>query len=102
MRPKNYKYVTKLPYDLYCPSVNVSDVQYVCTYCKKICTTKQLLSLHLKATQHHSYENLDDSDDEQEPESISDVDSLPNVDDGPCLINNMEKFMQSTFEVDYE
>ena len=56
----------------------------------------------MKATQHHSYENLDDSDDEQEPESISDVDSLPNVDDGPCLINNMEKFMQSIFEVDYE
>ena len=87
MRPKKYKYVTKLPYDLYCPSVNVSDVQYVCTYCKKICTTKQLLSLHLKATQHHSYE---DSGDEQEPE-IADVDSLPNVDDGPCLIHRHGK-----------
>ena len=39
--------------------------------CKKICTTKVLLKIHLKATQHHSYVdediNVDEiADDEQE------------------------------------
>ena len=30
------------------------------------------------------------------------VDSLPDVVDGPCLINSMDKFMESTFEIEYE
>ena len=47
MRPRKYKYVSKFPYDLYCPFVDVNNEEYVCTHCKKICTIKQLLKLHL-------------------------------------------------------
>ena len=51
----------KLPYDLYCPSTEGNNVNCVCPYilCKKICTTKELLLYHLKATQHHAYEETD-------------------------------------------
>lgn len=42
-----------------------------------------------------------DSDDEQELEKFNDVDSLPDVADGPW-INSMDKFMESTFESEYE
>ena len=55
-----------------------------------------------RATQHHSYESNNGSNDEQEPEKLNDVNSLPDVVDGPCLINSMDKFMEKTFEIEYE
>ena len=51
MRPTMYKLCDALPFDLYCPSVKIDDPEYVCAYCRKICTTKALLKLHLRATQ---------------------------------------------------
>ena len=42
-----------------------------------------------------------DSDDEQELENLNDVDSLPDLVDGPW-ITSMDKFMESTFETEYE
>ena len=54
MRPTLYKNCGKLPFDLYCPSAKIDDPNYCCAYCKKICTTKELLKLHLRATQHHA------------------------------------------------
>ena len=100
MRPRKYKLCKQLPFDLYCPSVDIDDPEYTCSYCKKICTTKALLKLHLKATKHHSFELDDDSDDESPTEE--DVDKLPEVHDGPCLIPSMEKFLESTWDITYE
>ena len=44
-------------YDLHCPSAAISNPDYVCRYvkCQKSFTTKKLLKLHLKSTQHHGY-----------------------------------------------
>ena len=44
-------------YDLYCPSMAISNPDYVCPYvqCQRIFTTKELLKLHLKSTRHHAY-----------------------------------------------
>ena len=50
----------------------------------------------------YSYESNNDSDDEQEPEKIEDIYTLPDVVDGPCLIDSVDKFMDSTFEIEYE
>ena len=60
LRPKGYEKCMKLPHDLYCPSMEANNADYVCPYilCKKICTTKELLLYHLKATQHHAYKRL--------------------------------------------
>lgn len=35
-------------------------------------------------------------------ESHTDVDTLPAVEDGACLIPSMEKFLESTWDVTYE
>ena len=92
----------KLPYDLYCPSTKASNVDYVCPYilCKKICSTKELLLNHLKATQHHAFEETDmisieDDMHEDEEETLD-------IADGPCLIPNIEKYLEQTSEIIYK
>ena len=101
MRPKKYKLCGQLPFDLYCPSVKIDDPDLFCPHCKKICTTKALLKFHLRATQHHSFELNPDSDDE-ESNNITDVDTLPVVEDGACLIPSMDKFLESPWDITYE
>ena len=102
MRTKRYKDCSILPYDLYCPSVKIDDPEYCCTYCKKICTMKALMKLHLRATQHHAFEIENNDDDEienDEDEShFNDVDTLPSIEDGAC----MNRFLEATFDVIYE
>ena len=68
--------------------------------CKKICTTKELLLYHLKAAQHHAYEETD---------MISVVDYMHedeegalDIVDGPCLLRDIEKFLEQPFEIIYE
>ena len=104
MRRKKYKLCHKLPpFDLYCPSVDIDDPEYSCRHSKKICTTKALLKLHLKATKHHSFVLEFNSDDESSTEEVdSDVEKLPDVDDGPYLIPSMEKFLESTWDITYK
>ena len=41
------------------------------------------------------------SDDEEELDEITDVDLLPVVVDGSCLIQSVEKFLQGTFDIRY-
>lgn len=94
LRPPNYPLCEQLPYDLYCPSSKDNDPEYVCAYCRKICTTKALLKIHLKATLHHSYILEDDFEDEVEEEVA--------IPDGPCLIPEMKIFCMGAFEVTYE
>ena len=91
LHPKAYKQCVKLPYDLYCPSTKVDNAEYVCAHCKKICMTKELLKFHLRSTQH--VENL-------EPENNDcDIDRIPDIVDGPCLILCMEKFLERTWDI---
>ena len=97
MRPTLYKNCGKLPFDLYCPSAKIDDPNYCCAYCKKICTTKELLKLHLRATQHHACETEDDEDEEL----FIDIDTLPVIEDGACLIPCMDKFLECTWDVTY-
>ena len=82
-------------------SVYVSEL-IPCPYilCKKIDTTKELLLYHLKATQHHAYEETDmisieDDMHEDEEETLDIV-------DGPCLIPDIEKYLEQPFEIIYE
>ena len=98
LRPKGYEKCMKLPYDFYSPSTEANNADYVCPYilCKKICTTKELLSYHLKATQHHAYEETDmisieDDMHEDEEETLDII-------DGPCLIPGAEKYLEQPFE----
>ena len=53
---------------LYCPSSKDNDSEYACAYCRKTCTTKALLELHLKAIQHHSNNVV--GKDESETENV--------------------------------
>ena len=53
---------------LYCPSSKDNDPEYACAYCRKTCTTKALLELHLKAIQHHSNNVV--GKDESETENV--------------------------------
>lgn len=53
LRPVKYNLCKELQYDLYCPSSKDNDPGYVFSYCRKISTTKTLVKLYLKATQHH-------------------------------------------------
>ena len=100
--PKAYKQCVKLPYDLYCPSTKVDDAEYVCAHCKKICTTKELLKFHLRSTQHHSFEPEPDVENLESENNDCDVDGLPDIVDGPCLIPCMERFLESTWDITYE
>ena len=52
LRPKGYEKCMKLPHDLYCPSTEANNADYVCPYIlyKKICTRKELLLYHLFRT----------------------------------------------------
>ena len=102
LRPKAYKQCVKLPYDLYCPSTKVDDAEYVCAHRKKICTTKELLKFHLRSTQHHSFEPEPDVENLESENNDCDVDGLPDIVDGPCLIPCMEKFFESTWDITYE
>ena len=99
----------KLPYDLSCPSTKVNSANCLCPYilCKKIyyvnernCSIKELLLYHLKAKQHYAYEDTDmisieDDMHEDEEETLDIV-------DGPCLIPDIEKYLEQPFEVIYE
>ena len=107
LRPKGYKQCDVVPYDLYCPSVAISNPDYVCPYvrCQRIFTTKELQKLHLKATQHHSFHNEisdiaanddgDDTDGDDEKQAV-------HIDDGPCTIPDLNMFMENTWEITYE
>ena len=92
----------KLPYDLYCPSTEANNANYVCPYIlrKKMCATKELLLYHLKATQHHAYEEADmisieDDMHEDEEENLDIV-------DGPFLMPDIEKYLEQPFEIIYD
>ena len=102
LRPIGYEKRMKLPYNLCCPSTGANNVNYVCPYilCKKICTTKELFLYHLKATQHYAYEETDiisteDDIHEDEEETLDIV-------DGPCLIPDIEKYLEQPFEIIYK
>ena len=102
LRPKGYEKCIKLPYDLYCPSTEGNNVNCVCPYilCKKICTTKELLLYHIKATQHHAFEETDmiSIEDDMHEDEEETLDIL----DGPCLIPNIEKYLEQPSEIIYE
>ena len=92
--PKGYEKCMKLLYDLYCPSTKANNADYVCPYilCKKICTMKEPLLHHLKATQPHAYEETDkisieDVMHEDEEETLDIVDGL-------CLIPDIERHLE--------
>ena len=51
--PIAYTWCHAVQYDLYCPSVAISNPHYLCILI--ILTSKELLKLHLKSTQHHAY-----------------------------------------------
>ena len=57
--------------------------------------------IHLRSTEHHSYARSNNTDDKEEPENFDDIDTLPDVVDGPCLIGSMNKFMEKTFDIEY-
>ena len=80
---------------LYCPSSKDNDPEYVCTYCRKICTTKALLKLNLKATQHHSHDVI--GEDESEAKNVDEVEDAPVTPHRPCLISCMKIFLMKTF-----
>ena len=69
-------------------------------YCRKICTTKALLKLHLEATQHHSYDVV--GEDESEAENVDEVEDATVIPDGPCLTPCMKVFLMGTFETTYD
>ena len=64
-----------------------------------------LLKHHLRATQHHSFV-IDDNDKEPnedaDDDASDDVDRLPNIEDGSCLIPSMDKFLESVWDITYE
>ena len=101
LRPHGYRDCDVLPYDLYCPSTDISNYDYVCPYikCQKICTTKELLKFHLKATLHHSYGNSTNEEKTQEEEEEG---QRMHISVGPCIINDLNKFMESTWDITYE
>ena len=95
-----YNLCKQLLYELSCPSTKKNDPEYFCGYCRKRYTTKALLKLHLKATQHHSYNVV--SKDESETENVDELEDAPVIHDGPCLIRCVKVFLMDTFETTYE
>ena len=73
----------------------MTNPEYVCQHCRKICTTKGLLSLHYKATFHHAEEHEPVKDEVKE----NDTDGM---NDGPCLIKDPHVFLEEPFEIIYE
>lgn len=61
-----------------------NDPEYVCAYRRKICTTKVLLKLNLKATKHHFHEVV--GKDESKAEKVEEVEDALVILDGICLI----------------
>ena len=92
----------KLQYNLYCPSTEANNIDYVCPYilCKEICTTKELLLYHLKATEHHAYEETDMISIEHDMHEAEE--ETLDVADGPCLIPDIEKYLEQRIEIIYE
>ena len=92
----------KLPYNFYCPFTEANNADCVCPYilCKTICTTKELLLYRLKATQHHEYKETDMIS--VEDEMHEDAEGTLYVVDGPCLIPDIEKYLEQPFEIIYE
>ena len=72
---------------MYCPSVKVDDPEYVCLYCRKNYTTKKL---HLRATQHHLFQVVDDKESNEDADDAAD--DINNIEDGLCLIPSMTNF----------
>ena len=85
---------------LYCPSSENNDPKYVCGYCRKICTTKDLIKLHLKATQHNSYAVV--GKDQPATKNVDVVEDALVIPNEPCLIPCMKVFLMNTFEKTYE
>ena len=98
--PVKYNLCEQLLYGLYCPSVKDKDHKCIFVYCQKICTTKTLLKLPLKATQHHSYSAVGDY--ESEVQNVDKVEDASVIPDRPCLILWMKVFLMDTFETTYE
>ena len=92
----------KLPYDVYRPPIEANNADYVCSYilCKKICATKELLLYHLKATQHHAYEETDMIS--IEGDMYEDEEETLYIADGPCLIPDIDQYLEQPFEIIYE
>ena len=104
LRPTSYRSCTSLPYDLYCPSVSIDDKDYVCPFskCRKINTTKDLLSLHLKATQHHACIDEEEWLLTEEPIEEVPITNVLDLPDGPCLIKDFKSFIGNTWEITYD
>ena len=79
-----------------------NNADYVCPYilCKEICAVKELLLYQLKATQHHAYEETDMISIEDDIH-VDEQETLDIV-DGPCLIPDVEKYLDRPFEIIYE
>ena len=58
------------------------------------------MKLHLKATQHHSYDVA--GEDKSEAEIVDEVEDALVIPDGPCLIPCMKVFLMDTFETTYD
>ena len=83
----------------------MDDAEYVCPYkkCRKINTTKDLLSLHLKPTQHHGCIDEDVEEFVSEGVEITNiVSNVMTVPDGPCVITDLRAFMSNTWDITYE
>ena len=79
LRPVKYNLCEQLRYHLYYPPSKDNDPEYVCAYCRKICITKAILKLHLKATQHHS--------DHVVGKEESEVENVGRMKDAPVISN---------------
>ena len=97
LRPKGYKKCMKLPYYLFCPSTEANNANYVYPYifCKKIFTTKKLLLYYLKAKEETDMISIEDDMHKDEERTLDIV-------DGPCVIPNIEKYLEQPSEMIYE
>ena len=88
----------KLHYDRYCPSTTVDSAEYVYpnARCEKICTIKELLEFHLRATHHQSCE----TDETYVDDTFIKIKKCSWL--KICLTPNMEKFLEQTWEFEYE
>ena len=104
-RPKDYKKCKKLLYDLYCPSTEANNADYVCPCvhiysARKYVQWKNCCLYHLKATQHHAYKETDTISIENDMHE--DEEETLDIVDGPCLVPEIEKYLEQPFEIIYE
>ena len=72
----------------------------LCLYSTRKYVQQKNLLYHLKATQHHAYEetgmiSIEDDMHENEEETLDIV-------DGPCLVPDIGKYLEQPFEIIYE